>query len=268
MCSGVVSGLVWFWLSVAAMSGGSLKEALQPSLLWMVLSQTQPGMVWLGRTGLFAVLAIVLMAARAPAGWAAISWPSLAGAMLSVLLTGSLAWLGHAGATEGPQAWGQLCGDVLHLVAAGIWPAGLAPFALFLRCMLRTRPLELAGLPAACVATRRFSALSFYTVGALTLSGAVNGWYLVGSFHALVETAYGRLLLLKLGFFGVMIAVAAANLLLLKPKVMPASAPFSDDRQLAALARIERNVLIEIVVGTLVLLVVGWLGVTAPAIHT
>ena len=52
---------------------------------------------------------------------------------LSGCLLGSLAWAGHG--QEGQPAGLHLLADVLHLLVAGIWPAGLLPFFLLLRKM-------------------------------------------------------------------------------------------------------------------------------------
>ena len=165
------------------MSGSSLSESLQPGLFWMVLTQTQPGHVWLLRAGLALVLAIVLcFVTGTPRAWKG----ATLGAFSATLLTASLAWLGHAPErARGRTQNLQLAADLLHLIAAGIWPAGLVPFALFLRCFLPER--DPVSRLAACVATRRFSALSFFTVAVLALSGIANSYYLVGTFHALVS---------------------------------------------------------------------------------
>jgi putative copper resistance protein D len=128
-----VSGFLWIWFATASMSGSGLSESLQPSLLWMVLTQTQPGRVWLLRAGIAPVLATALLfifGKRRGSKTASLAIPLCA--LLAMALTASLAWLGHAGAGEGPNQNLHLAGDLLHLVAAGIWPAGLAPFAMCL----------------------------------------------------------------------------------------------------------------------------------------
>jgi putative copper resistance protein D len=46
--------------------------------------------------------------------------------------------------------------------------------------------------------------VGYVAVAVLIASGLINGWYLVGSFAALLGTLYGRLLLVKLSlFFGI-----------------------------------------------------------------
>jgi copper resistance protein D len=260
LVAALVSGFLWIWVAIAGMSGTSLSEAFQWDLFRMVLGQTQPGHVWMVRTGLLLVLAATLpFFPRGATGSKAASLGLSFGALAGLLLTGSLAWLGHAGAGEGPEQNLQLAGDIVHLVAAGVWPAGLVPLALLLGCSLP------AGEPGsrlgACVATRRFSTLSLVAVAVLGLSGVVNSYYLVGTFHALVSTEYGRLLMLKLALFGATIGIGAWNLFLCKSR-LPGEA------ENLAVGKVARNVIIEIVLATLILLVVGWLGISPPAGHS
>jgi putative copper resistance protein D len=155
---------------------------------------------------------------------------------------------------------------LVHLIAAGIWPAGLAPFAVCLIHFLKARSPAL--LAAAGLATRRFSALSLLTVGVLIASGIANSYFLVGTFHALVSTDYGLLLLLKIALSCAAVGIGARNLLILKPRLAIAEESLPDEMQGAALAKVARNVLIEFCLALLILLVVGLLGITAPATHS
>jgi copper resistance protein D len=261
-----VSGFLWLWFSIASMSDSGLVNSLQPGLFWMVLTETQPGRAWLLRAGIALVCAIALFfvfgAKRAgKASW----WPLPLCALSSVALTVSLAWLGHAAASEEPNQNLHLAGDLLHLFAAGIWPAGLAPFAIFLICFLKARDPSL--LLAACLATRRFSSLSYFAVGALMASGVANSYFLVGTFHALVTTEYGLLLVLKIVLSGVAIGFGGWNLLTFKPRLATPGGSLPGRTQITALAKVARNVWIEIGVAALILIVVGLLGIMPPATH-
>jgi putative copper resistance protein D len=144
----------------------------------------------------------------------------------------------------------MLTADVCHLLAASLWPAGLLPFALLLR-----RTLKAGALPAAYVVARRFSAMSLITVVVLAGSGAVNAYFLVGSFHALVATDYGRLLILKLALFAAAATLGAWNLLVHEPKIETVP---------GAPASMARKVWIEAALGTLIVLVVAILGTLPP----
>lgn len=259
----VASGFLWLWFAIAGMSGSTLLDSLRPDLFQMVLTETQPGRVWTIRAGLALVFGISLcFVAPSHRGWIS----ATICALTALLLNASLAWLGHAGAGEGPEQNLQLTGDVLHLVTAGIWPAGLLSFAVFLRCFLDPRDPD--RLFAACVATRRFSALSLAAVGVLTVSGFANGYFLVHTPRALVSTDYGRILLLKIALFVATITIGAWNLSLKSLLAMDRRLPLNDDPSPAALTKITRNVLIELGLVFLILLVTGLLGITAPANHS
>ena len=81
-------------------------------------------------------------------------------------------------------------------------------------------------------------------VATLVATGLVNSWILVGSFHALLVTEYGQVLILKLVVFAAMLAFAAVNRLSLTPQLAVASG-----KQREAVRRLTRNSVIEIVLG-------------------
>ena len=140
---------------------------------------------------------------------------------------------------------------VVHLLAAGAW-LGALPALVF--TLGRPRAQD-----AAAVAARRFSMLGVVSVGTLTVSGLVNGWYQVGGIPSLLGTEYGRLLVAKLALFGAMLVLATIN------RSIATRPPGGDDG--AGLRRLRRNATLEIALGIGVIAIVGALGVTVPAIH-
>jgi putative copper resistance protein D len=113
-------------------------------------------------------------------------------------------------------------------------------------------------------AATRFSALGVASVTTLLATGIVNAWILVGSFRALAVTEYGRLLMLKLVVFAVMLVLAAVNRFWLTPRLVVAS---GDERRLEALRQLTRNSVIEVALGFSIFAIVGLLGTLHPAIH-
>jgi len=215
------------------------------------------------KNNLFASLAAAFLAAamlalvRPPSRWRA------AGAWLLLVSTGGmtagLAWAGHGLVGEATTGICHAIADVLHLLACGLWPAGLLPFAITLR-RLRRSPLAGAGaLTAATV--RRFSAISLISVAALSMTGFVSSWVLVGSVGALYHTRYGQTLALKLGLFALMVGFGAINLLILKSRITRDPV----DRQRSPLRWLQFNVTSELFLGTLIVLIVALLGMLAPA---
>ena len=104
------------------------------------------------------------------------------------------------------------------------------------------------------------------SIGVLIASGAVNAWFTVGSFAALLMTHYGHLLLVKLALFGGMLALAAVNRARLTPLLSDPGQPRTV--RTAAQRSLKRNAALEALLGLLVLGMVGALGTTMPAAHS
>jgi putative copper resistance protein D len=185
--------------------------------------------------------------------------------LFAVALLAALSLAGHAGASVSAARGVLITNDAFHLIAAGIWPAGLAPFAIFLTEALQA--MQPGEIEVAALVTQRFSLVSLVTVGILAITGSVNGYFLIGTLHTLVATVYGQLLLLKLGIFVAMVAMGAFNLLWLKPRLVGAVKSASQETSWNLLRCLRGNVLIELVLGALLMIIVGVLGVTPPAAH-
>jgi putative copper resistance protein D len=248
-----LSGLLWFWLEVANMSGLPAERAFSITAWKMVLFETNFGRVWQLRLGLIALAFafVALASAQAQARRALI----MAAFLISTVLLVSLAWISHTAAAR-VQPLGLL-GDTLHLCAASVWIGGLLPLTIFLA---RARASLSLGQRAPLV-LRRFSIVSLSCVTVLTVSGISNAWLLIGSIHALFTTCYGWLLLAKLAAFGVLIGLGARNRTIIKTKLTRVSET-SD-----LLAQLRRNVIRETCLGVAVVAIVACLGVTPPAGH-
>ena len=251
----LLSGAIWLLLQAVSMSGLPFAEAMTPDVLSTVLSQTQFGMVADIRFALAIVLAACLACHRS-----ALADAFALAAALGV--SAAIAWTGHAGATLGEGGNLHLVADTMHLVAASAWIGGLVPLVLLLAAAGR-RP-EVASAALAHAAAQRFSTLGIVSVATLSATGIVNAWILVGSFHALVVTGYGRLLILKLVAFAIMLVFAAVNRFGLTPRL---AAPAGNDARLDALHKLTRNSGIEIALGFVIFVMVGMLGTLHPAVH-
>jgi putative copper resistance protein D len=257
LATAVASGAAWLVLLAAEISGRPVAEVFGGDVVWTVLTRTRFGADWSVRFVLAIALAGVLTA-FARNGKAIVGWRGAVLAVIGVALLGSLVWAGHAAAARGLSGDLHRAADVAHLVAVGAWVGGLLPLALLLAAVQRYGDLAVA---VAYNAARRFSVLGVVSVATILVTGIVNTWILVGSVPALVETGYGRLLLLKIGLFIAMIAIAAFNRLRLTPWL--ASATTSAD----ALRALRRNSLIEASVGLAILGIVGVLGTLPPGLH-
>jgi len=251
----VASGVIWLQLQAASTSGLPFGEAMTSDTLLTVLNETQFGLVSKVRF----VLAVILAACLAFDRFTQARWLAL-GSVVGFIA--AMAWTGHAGSTLGEMGNLHLTADVLHLIAAAAWIGGLMPLALLLAAARRNQVFAWASL--ARDAAQRFSTLGIISVGTLLVTGIVNAWILVGSFHALLITEYGRLLMLKIAIFAIMLVFAAANRFWLTPRLAFSS---ENEAQLKALRQLRRNSLIEIALGFTIFAIVGALGTLHPAIH-
>ncbi len=256
-----LSGLLAFWLQIVAVSGLSFPAALNPSVMAGVLIGTRYGLVWSIRMALLLFLEVVLN--RPERGESAKA--RALGLLLAAALTIAPVFSGHAAAGEGIWLAVQLTVAAAHLLAASAWLGGLVGFAWWL--------FWLAGIDhswheaAFRTATKRFSALGLVSVTVLISSGAYNAWTLVGAVPPLVGTSYGQLLLIKLALLLPLIALAAVNLLKLKPRILRLRAEEFAAHVGEFLHRLRRNVTWEAILGAAILIVVGLMSVTPPARH-
>jgi putative copper resistance protein D len=251
----VASGLVWFQLQAAAISGLSFGEAMTSGVLSTVLNETQFGLVSKARL----VLAVILAACLAYDRFPQARWLALGSALGFIA---AIAWTGHAGSTLGELGNLHLTADAIHLIAAAGWIGGLVLLALMLAAARHNQDFAWPSL--AQDAAQRFSTLGIVSAGTLLLTGIVNAWILVGSIHALFVTGYGQLLLLKLVVFAIMLGFAATNRFWLTPQLAFSS---ENEPQLKALRQLTRNSVIEIALGLTIFIIVGALGTLHPAIH-
>jgi copper resistance protein D len=247
----IASGAAWLLLLATDISNRSLAEVLSDGTPLLLLTGTQFGHVWAARFCLAAILSLWLLLL----GKSNVRRGSLVPCLLAALFIGSLAWSGHAGGTPGSAGDIHRACDFLHLVAAAAWLGSLPSLAILLQLGRRCANQTLATV--ARTATLRFSMLGTISVGTLLATGIVNTWVLVGDLPALVGTAYGRLLLVKIGLFVAMVGIAAINRFRLFGMLPDANAA----------RHLQRNALVEFGVGLIIIAIVGVLGTLPPGVH-
>jgi copper transport protein len=185
-----------------------------------------------------------------------------AGGLLSVglLLTPGLA--GHA-ATQDlvPLA---MVSDVVHVGAVSIWLGGLGLLAAAV--LPRRVADELA------VVVPRFSRVAFGAVITILVTGTFQGWRQVRSTAALTETTYGRLLIVKVVLFAVIVGLGALSRRFVQARYQvpaarlsfgPGAATADPDTETAA--RLRRTVGAETLIAVVVLAVTSLLVNAQPA---
>ena len=253
----LVATLACIPLYAAYVVGGSLGDALDPSLIGDELGH-QNGRAWLARALLLAVIAVVARSKRAD------RW-LLSGLGAALLVTISLT--GHA--VSGDLVPLAFVTDLAHLGAVSVWLGGLV---VLIGSLLWRESGSRRGDDEVATIVGRFSQVAFGAVAMIVVSGAIQGWRQVGSYDALFDTAYGRLLVTKVLLVAGMLvaasfsrawirnrAVAGARAMALSPG--PGAVAASADRGSASLVVLRRSVAAEVA------LAVGVLAVTAMLVN-
>ncbi|MFF7476182.1 copper resistance protein CopC [Streptomyces sp. NPDC008092] len=179
----------------------------------------RPGLALLARVALLALTAALYLLLRKRVSRERPSRPLLAtAAALSVAL--ALTWAAAEHASAGIQVPLAMTSSVLHLLSMALWMGGL--MALLITLQRSATPL-----PAAVVT--RFSRVAFASVTVLVVTGVYQSWRGLGSWQALTDTSYGRLLLLKLAAVTLLLA-AASQSRRWTAKLAPAPAVTAPDR--------------------------------------
>ncbi len=255
----LLSAILWFVFSVASMSG-NLADVGDREVLWTVVHDTRFGSVWIARL----VLSIIMVG---------LFWNRVASKIgprsdvltpvLATVLLISLAGVGHAQIEEGIEGIIHVLSDAAHLLAAGAWLGGLVPLGYILSLSGReTRSGQESDLNEILL---RFSGMGYVAVATLIGSGLVNSWFLIGNISRLFATPYGQLLIVKLGLFAGMLALAVSNRFWIVPSLTKAR---TDDQSASTTltTKLRHHVLGEQFLGLMVLLVVSVLGTMQPAI--
>lgn len=188
---------------------GRLQDVLDAGALPSVL-ETRPGtalasrLLLLAVAGLFVAVLFGAYARRVAEGGAEGDGEArdlafglgIGGSVVAAGLASTWALAEHASA--GPQTGVAMPVDVVHLLAAAVWLGGLVTLLAALR----------RGPAVDRTAVRRFSRLAFGSVVVLAVTGVYQSWRQVGSWDALVSTAYGRLLLVKIALVLVLLVAA------------------------------------------------------------
>jgi putative copper export protein len=131
------------------------------------------------------------------------TWIMLAGA---VLITNSLA--GHAATAEPVPV--ALANDGLHLVAGSVWFAGIVTLCVVLPDAWAARPAA-DRLSLLAPSVDRFATVALVSIAIAGVTGVINSLLNVAAFNDLIDSGYGRTVLLKLSLFTAILAFGAVN---------------------------------------------------------
>ena len=229
-------------LMMSANMGGGLASTFDPQVLQAVIGDTEFGRVWTVR--LLLALAMAAMLIR-PGPARDMKRLVLCGALLA-----SIGLTGHSAMPGGVPGIIHRLADAAHLIAAGWWIGGLLALVLAAPAL---------GANAVRV-LERFSGVGYGAVAVIVLTGLFKSAVLIATVNSSVSTAYGWTLLLKIGLFAGMGALALANRFWITPGLKRGGDPA------IWLPRLRRQVMAEFALGIGVLAVVGALGAMSPPV--
>jgi copper transport protein len=204
--AGLLAALLTFPLQAATAAGVPLGKGFDADLIADVAG-TRIGTLALIRLAAWvAVLGLLLLAGRGAA-----SRPRPAAAILAIPLAALIIvpGLGGHAYTQSPSLL-LLPADFVHVAAMCVWAGGLvALVAVLPAATTALPPRDRGALLSDCLS--RFSPLALGAVIALAVTGTIQAVVEVGSFPALIETAFGRTVLVKVALFAVLIALGWHN---------------------------------------------------------
>jgi putative copper resistance protein D len=153
----------------------------------------------------------------------------------------------------------HLTADIVHLLAAGIWVGALG--ALLWQLLTADRD----DVAASHSALAGFATFGTASVALVLVSGLINSWLLVGPANllSLGGSLYGRLLLIKLGLFAGMLALATLNRFRLTPDLRAA---LTNGNVGLATQRLRLSLTLETLAAVVILGLVAWLGTLEPPV--
>ncbi|MER6082054.1 copper resistance protein CopC [Streptomyces sp. NPDC001833] len=189
-------------------TSGSVGDIFDLNLLGQVL-QTKPGAALVSRLLLLAAAALfiaVLFGAydkREDEEKRDLTFGlAIGGTVVAAGLAASWAMAEHA--STGLQPGIAMPVDVIHLLAVAAWLGGLTALLVALYRAPADTPVE-------STAVQRFSRVAFGSVLALVATGIYQSWRQLGSWSAFTDTAYGELLLVKIGLVALLVGIAAIS---------------------------------------------------------
>lgn len=142
-------------------------------------------------------------------------WRTIVGTWLVILCWGlslaTLAWSGHAAASEGLVGLIHRLNDAAHLIAAGLW---LGAIGWFMALVLAAHRQRNGISPAAVISDmHRFAPLGAFLVLGVSITGLVNAHltFGLGNVGAVIATDYGVLLAAKIALVAIMVGLGARN---------------------------------------------------------
>ena len=237
------------WVGVAAMMAQPIAQ-VEWGTVQAIIFTTDMGWAFLARTGaLMAAAVICTLFARAKHAHV------FAAALLGLALA-SLAYSGHAAASEG--LWGIIhrLNDAMHLLAGGLW---LGAIGWFLHLTISAHRQHNVRAGPLLADMHRFAPLGAFLVALVAVTGAINAQLIFGIQNsvAVVQTNYGWLLSLKVLLVCLMLVFGARNAWIGRKHILS-----SNER--TNLAKLRVSLGAELVMAVLVIGLMAFIGMMSP----
>lgn len=237
-------------VSIAEMMGQPLSMLDWASVEAMVLS-TDMGWAFVARIAMLSIAAVVIVTK-------ALRGMTTAAVFYGITLL-TLAWSGHAAATEGTLGLLHRTNDGLHLLAAGLWIGAIGWF-LHLVIAAHRKPDEIAPEPI-LDAIHRFASLGIALVAVVAATGLINSHLIfgLGNVAEVIKTEYGLLLAAKTILVVLMLLFAARN-----ASIGRQSARAGINPAATTLAALRASLAAELLLASSVLAIVAFVGLASP----
>jgi len=247
--------IVLMLVSIAAMMAQPALQLEWATIEAMVMS-TSIGWAFLVRLGL------LVAAACTPIVFGRSSSAISVAALLFGLALTTLAWNGHAAATEGTLGTMHRLNDAVHLLAAGLWIGAIGWFVHLTR-VAHSRP-DFITSEALLSDMHRFAPLGILLVSVVGITGLVNAHLIFGLENSanVLMTNYGWLLVAKIALVGFMLLFAARNALFARHH-SSAQQPCSEDVN-STLAKLRTSLAVEATLALAILGLVAFIGMMSP----
>jgi copper resistance protein D len=223
------------WLLIFATSLGGTDNL--PGTVYALLFSSQLGPFWLVRPSLVTLLLFFAITGRPQ---------FVASAALIILLAEGGSGHGAGNGLVGPSL------HAVHAVSAAAWIGGLVALMRVLAAGTTGR------IPRRVVADllEQFSRMGILIVLLLAATGAAMTWLILGDIPS-SRNDYGKILLLKIALFALMVGLALINRFLLLPRLSSSTGG-------PALRKLSAAIVLEQIAGAGVLLAVAVLGLMDP----
>jgi copper transport protein len=269
--AGALSAAAAIVLQGAVAGGTGVGDALSADVIGDVLG-TRFGVVWALGIGAWLVVGVLAAPPRpvpvlrpAAVGATGLALPPtsrLAALAVPLALLSALPALGGHASVQSPVAL-LTPANILHVIAMSAWLGGVAVLVLVLRAATaRLEGGERTRLLAAVVA--RFSTLAGVAIAVLLASGIVQGLVEVRTVPNLVDTAFGRAVLVKVVLFAGIVGLGWINRRRLVPALRRAASDGEPPGHAGRLLR--RTLRAELLLGVAALAATGALAGYAPSV--